>query len=259
MTLSAIAKRYVFFARVEIGRVVYLLGPYLLVMALLIVGAAVCLAANIRQVMRKFQFADTWPLLLASWLLFLPLLHIEDRYLLPVLPAFLLWLVLIMLALQKLVAAKLPQRSKQVAGLLPLAFIAVFVLSYSYRLTTQLPQNDASVFARNTAHWWESERLSPAPILSQNPDLAFFTNGQHRWMPAGEPADVWNYAQRNGVQYLYVSSQDVPSPLNELLLGNTTAIPESLKLLHEESEGPRLGRLFTFKSTENVISSNLHL
>jgi len=259
MTPSAIAKRYVFFARVEIGRVVYLLGPYLLVMALLIVGAAVCLAANIRQVMRKFQFADTWPLLLASWLLFLPLLHIEDRYLLPVLPAFLLWLVLIMLALQKLVAAKLPQRSKQVAALLPLAFIAVFVLSYSYRLTTQLPQNDASVFARNTAHWWESERLSPAPILSQNPDLAFFTNGQHRWMPAGEPADVLKYAQRNGVQYLYVSSQDVPSPLNELLLGNATAIPESLKLLHEESEGPRLGRLFTFKSTENVISSNLHL
>jgi hypothetical protein len=164
-----------------------------------------------------------------------------------------------MLALQKLVAAKLPQRSKQVAALLPLAFIAVFVLSYSYRLTTQLPQNDASVFARNTAHWWESERLSPAPILSQNPDLAFFTNGQHRWMPAGEPADVLKYAQRNGVQYLYVSSQDVPSPLNELLLGNTTAIPESLKLLHEESDGPKLGRLFTFKSTENVISSNLHL
>ena len=259
MTFSAVAKRYAFFARAELGRLLYLLGPYFLVMALLIVGAVVCLPKNIRLLMHEFQFEDAWPFVLASWLLFLPLLHIEDRYLLPVLPAFLVWLVLILSALQKLIEARLPQRSKQVAAFIPLAFIAVFVVSYSYRLATQLPHNDPSVFARNTAHWLEAERVSPAPILSQNPDLAFFTNGQHRWMPAGAPADVLKYAQRNGVQYIYVSSQDVPSPLNDLLLGNTTSIPDSLRLLHEESDGSRLGRLFTFKSTEDVINSNLHL
>ena len=54
---------------------------------------------------------------LASWLLLLPLLHIEDRYLLPVLPAILVWLVLIMLALQKLVEPRLPQRFRQFAVL----------------------------------------------------------------------------------------------------------------------------------------------
>jgi Gpi18-like mannosyltransferase len=248
MTLSAVARRYVFFARVEIGRLLYLLGPYFLVMALLIVGIAVCVPRNIRLVISKFQFADAWPFVLASWLLFLPLLHIEDRYLLPVLPAVLVWLVMIMLALQKLVEPKLPQRFRQFAVLIPLAFISVFVLSYGYRLATQLPQNNPSMFARNTAHWWESESLSPAPILSQNPDLAFFTNGEHRWMPAGEPADVLKYAQRNGVNYIYVSSQDVASPLNNLLLGDTARIPGSLKLLHEESDGARLGRLFAFKT-----------
>ncbi len=231
MTLGAIAKRYAFFARVEIGRLLYLLGPYFLVMGLLIVGIAVCVRRNISLLMRKVQLADAWPFILASWLLFLPLLHVEDRYMLPVLPAFLVWLVMIMLTLQKL-----------------LALVALFVLSYGYRLATQLPQNHPSLFARNTAHWWEAEGLSPAPILSQNPDLAFFTNGEHRWMPAGEPVDVLKYAQRNGVNYIYVSSQDVASPLNNLLLGNTAGIPASLKLLHEESDGARLGRLFAFKS-----------
>jgi len=248
MTLSAVAKRYAFFARVEIGRLLYLLGPYFLVVGLLIAGLAVCAPMNIGLVMRKFQFAAAWPFVLASWLLFLPLLHIEDRYLLPVLPAFLVWLVMIMLALQKLVEPKLPQRFRQFAVVIPLAFIAVFVLSYGYRLANQLPENDPSMFARNTAGWWKAERLSPAPILSQNPDLAFFTNGEHRWMPAGEPADVLKYAQRNGVNYIFVSSQDVASPLNNLLLGHTAGIPESLKLLHEESDGARLGRLFAFKS-----------
>ena len=248
MTLSAVAKRYAFFARVEIGRLLYLLGPYFLVIALLLVGVAVCVPRNFRLLRQRFQFADAWPFVLASWLLFLPLLHIEDRYMLPVLPAFLVWLVMIMFALRNMVEPKLPQRYRQFAVCIPLAFIAVFVLSYGYRLATQLPQNDPSMFARNTARWWESERLSPAPILSQNPDLAFFTNGEHRWMPAGEPVDVLNYAQRNGVNYIFVSSRDVPSPLNNLLLGNTAGIPESLKLLHEESDGARLGRLFAFKS-----------
>jgi len=246
MTLGAIAKRYAFFARVEIGRLLYLLGPYFLVMALLIVGIAVYVRRNMS--LRKFQLADAWPFVLASWLLFLPLLHIEDRYILPVLPAFLVWLVMIMLALQKLLEPKLPLRYRQFAVCIPLALVALFVLSYGYRLATQLPQNHPSLFARNTAHWWEAAGLSPAPILSQNPDLAFFTNGEHRWMPAGEPADVLKYAQRNGVTYIYVSSQDVACPLNNLLLGNTAGIPDSLKLLHEESDGARLGRLFAFKS-----------
>src|SRR5258705_11032373 len=147
MTVSAVAKRYAFFARVETGRLLYLLGPYFLVLGLLIAGLAVCAPMNIGLVMRKFQFADVWPFVLASWLLFLPLLHIEDRYLLPVLPAFLVWLVMIMLALRKLVEPKLPQRLRQFAVCIPLAFIAVFVLSYGYRLPTQLPQNNPSMFA----------------------------------------------------------------------------------------------------------------
>src|SRR6185369_17678207 len=113
MNLGAIAKRYAFFTQVEIGRLLYLLGPYFLVMGLLIVGIAVYVPRNMS--LRKFQLADAWPFVLASWLLFLPLLHIEDRYMLPVLPAFLVWLVMIMLALQKLVESKLPQRFRQFA------------------------------------------------------------------------------------------------------------------------------------------------
>ena len=67
-------------------------------------------------------------------------------------------------------------------------------------------------------------------------------------MPSGAPADVLKYAQRSGAHYVYVSSQDVPTPLNDLLLGNNAQIPDSLKLLHEESDGPMRGRLFELKS-----------
>ena len=259
MTLGAVMQRYLFFARIEVGRLLYLLGPYLLVLALLIVGAALCLSRNVGRVLREFQLAAAWPFVLASWLLFLPFLHVEDRYLLPVFPAFLFWLVLIVLAIEKQLETKLPQRSKQWAALLPLTLITLFVLSYGYRLVTQLPQSDPSVLARNTARWLEAEQLSPAPILSQNPDLAFFSNQLHRWMPAGEAVDVLKYAQRSGLHYIYVSSQDVPGPLNDLLLGNTAQLPDSVKLLHEESDGSNLGRLYEIKSTNDAVSSNLHL
>ncbi|HEY8188555.1 MAG TPA: hypothetical protein VIF64_20970 [Pyrinomonadaceae bacterium] len=259
MTVLAVQKRYIFFAHTEIERLLYLLGPSLLVLILLIVGGILCFSKNISRAVRGFQLVAAWPVVLASWLLFLPFLHIEDRYLLQATPAFLIWLVLIIVTIHKLVETKLRPGAKPLAAFVPLALIAAFVLSYGYRLATQIPQSDPSVLARSTARWLEAEKLSPAAILSQNPDLAFFANSQHRWMPAGEPADVMKYAQRNHANYIYVSTQDVPTPLNDMLFGNGAQIPESLKLLHEESDGALRGRLFEVKSTNDAISSNLHL
>src|SRR5258706_13787503 len=132
MTLGAIAKRYAFFARVEIGRLLYLLGPYFLVMGLLIVGIAVCVRRNISLLMRKVQLADAWPFILASWLLFLPLLHVEDRYMLPVLPAFLVSLVMIMLTLQKLVESKLPERYSRMAVGAPVSLVPAFLSAFCF-------------------------------------------------------------------------------------------------------------------------------
>jgi 4-amino-4-deoxy-L-arabinose transferase-like glycosyltransferase len=247
MTLSAIGRRYMFFARAEMGRLFYLLGPYFLVLALLIVGGVLSLSKTTVRKIRGFQFAAAWPFVLASWLLFLPFIHIEDRYLLQVMPAFLIWLVLIMVVIREVVETKLRPNAKPLAGFVSLALIAVFVLSYGYRLATQIPESDPSVLARRTARWLESEQRPPAPILSQNPDLAFFANGSHLWMPAGETADILNYARRKGANYIYVSTQDVPTPLNDMLLGNNSAVPDSLRLLHEESDGPLRGRLFEVK------------
>jgi hypothetical protein len=78
-------------------------------------------------------------------------------------------------------------------------------------------------------------------------------------MPGGEPDLVVTYAQRNGARYIYVSSQDAQTQLNDLLLNNNAPVSVSLKLLHEETDGTARGRLFEVNSNERVISSNLHL
>ncbi len=258
MSLGAIGKRYWFFGRLEIERLLYLLGPHLLVIGLLLAGALFWLWRNIAGA-RSFQLANPWTIALALWLFFLPFLHVEDRYLLQVAPAFLVWLVLIVAGIFKLVAARLPDQRKTIVQVIPAALLSVFLLSYGYRLATQIPQRDPSLLARGTAHWLEAEKLSPVPILSQTPDLAFFSNGLHLWMPAGEPDHVVKYAEKNGARYIYVSSRDVSTPLNELLLGDSGAAPNSLKLVHEETDGSARSRLFEVNSNDRVIVSNLHL
>ena len=258
MSLRAVIARYAFFARWEAERLIYDLGPHLLVLGLLMVGGIILLTSRVKLV-RSVVLDDMWQFVLPLMLFVLPLLHIEDRYFLQTLPVFLLWLVLILATIHKFIAARLPQRFSAFAGLVPLAFILVFVLSYAYRLSSQVPQRDATALARGTARWLESQNLSPAPIISQTPDLAFFANASHLWMPGGEAGDVMKYARRSGARYIFVSTQDVPTPLNELLLGEGTRIPESVKLLHEESDGPMRGRLFELKSTNDVVTSNLHL
>src|SRR5712671_6940154 len=153
MSFGAVLKRYVFFARTEMGRLIYLLGPSWLVLALLISGGGLWLARKVGLEIRGSDVLDSWPFVLASWLLFLPFLHVEDRYLLPVLPAFLVWLLLIILAIHRLVEERLPQRSKPLVVVIPLALITAFVLSFSYRLATQIPLRDPSILARKMSGW----------------------------------------------------------------------------------------------------------
>jgi 4-amino-4-deoxy-L-arabinose transferase-like glycosyltransferase len=244
MSFSVVARRYFFFARLEIERLLHLLGPRLLVSALLTLGGGILLYRTVRRSVSGFTFVDTWPVILTSWLLFLPLFHVEDRYLLQVMPAFQFSLALVIEWLYKLVALKIPQRSKASARLIPLALIAAFILSYGYRLTTQLPKEDESLLARSTARWLETQKLSPAPIFSQGPDLAFFFGSKHLWMANGEPEDVLRYARRAGAGYIYVTSRDVPTPLTSVLLGNEEHNPPSLKLLYEMTDGSARSRLF---------------
>lgn len=246
MSFKAVAKRYFYYAKLEVQRLLHLVGPRLLVMALLLVGAAAFLWRAVRRRSGEFKMANAWPLLLVSWLFFLPLFHVEDRYLLQVAPAILFWLVVVGVGLREFIASRLSLRLRTIATVVPVALFTAFLLSYSYRLTTQLPRADESLLARNTAHWLETQKLSAAPIISQGPDLAFFANSKHIWMANGQPESVLTYAQRSGAAYIFVTTRDVATPLNQLLLGNEGPFPKSLELLHEATDGSARARLFKF-------------
>lgn len=239
LSLKQIGARYLGFGRKEVTRIAYLLGPRSLVVALLLVGTILFARTLFR---RPLSSVDTWPLVLASWLLFLPIFHIEDRYLLQVLPAFLFWLILTVVGLNNLVSSRLEAGKRFAVALASLTLMVIFIASYVFRLSTQLPASDPSLLPRAAARWFETAQLLPAPTLSQGPDFAFFSNNQHLWMPKGEPEHVIAYARRNGVRYIYVSSQDVPTPLNDLLLRG--APPPEFELLHEVAASEARARLF---------------
>src|SRR5262249_25193913 len=114
MTFGAIGKRYLFFGRREVERLFYLLGPHWLVIALLAAGVIFYVSRNIAGLGRSFQSPNIWAPVLASWLLFLPFLHVEDRYLLQVMPAFLWCLVLIVAGFSNLVEVRLPEKWKRI-------------------------------------------------------------------------------------------------------------------------------------------------
>ncbi len=79
---------------------------------------------------------------------------------------------------------------------------------------------------------------------SQGPDLAFLFSSKHLWMANGEPEDVLRYARYAGAGYIFVTSRDVPTPLNKVLLGNEEQIPPLLRLLYETTDGSARCRLF---------------
>ncbi len=244
-SLRAVWTRYKYFAGTEIKGLVYDAGPHWIVWGLLLIGIILLLINGPIRLVRRPELGDMWQFVLPLMLLVLPFLHIEDRYLLQVIPVVLLWVVMVIAGIHSQAAIRLPVRMRSFAHAVPFALAIVFALSYGYRLVTQLPKTDESLLARNTAAWLQSQQITAAPILSQNPDLAFFANTIHIWMPAGESESVVMYAQTSGAHFIYVSSADVPTPLNNLLLGDTSVVPESLHLLHEEVDGSVRARLFS--------------
>ena len=243
MSLRGIATRYAFFARWEANRVIYDLGPYWIVFGILVVGL-IGLATRARQILRELWSAGVWQVSLLPMLLILPFLHIEDRYFLQALPVLLLWLVLIVSGAYTIAKVKLPTRFANLAVLIPLGFVALFTFSYVLRLTTQITRRDSSLLARQTAQWLDAQRFSAASTLSQTPDFAFFSNSQHVWMASGDAENVITYAKRSGAQYIYVSTQDVRTPLTNALLNDPAQAPPTVRLLHEEADGVSRSRLF---------------
>src|SRR5439155_22993629 len=135
LSFTALSRRYVYFTQIEITRLRYLVGPWFLTLPLVLVGGIRFLIA-----LGKRRIDAFWQALLLALLFVLPLFHVEDRYLLPVLPVLCLWIVDGAVTIDKWIGRYWPQR---VFALSPAWITATLVLlilgSYAYRMATLIP------------------------------------------------------------------------------------------------------------------------
>lgn len=220
---SAFAGRYAHFAQLEITRLIYLIGPRLLVAPLLLVGGVRFLLA-----LGKRRIDAFWQALLLSLLFVLPLFHTEDRYLLPVIPVLCLWTVDGASTVGNWIGRHWPQRLTairpiRISGVL----VALILCSYAYRLATQLPPTNSRNLPKDVAEWMRTNRLADGRIMAQEPALAFYRGADHVWLPDGPTDDVIRYARQQDVRYIFVSSGDL-IPLSHRLLPETETTPTDL-------------------------------
>lgn len=213
LTFAAIAERYVFFAKEEFLRLLYLSGTRLLVAPLLMVGAV----KFIRDLCRR-QTDALWQALLLLPLLIFPLFRIEDRYLLPALSVLCLWMVRVAFDVPRWLQQQLTQQRFTIVSVAPVVVIALLIGSYGYRLATQLPKTQATDLPREVAAWMKSNRLPKGSVIAQEPALAFYDDATHVWLPFGPPERVLDYARQRNARYVFVSSTDAANPLRDALL-----------------------------------------
>ena len=254
LSVRALSSRYLYFAKEEIGRLIYLLGPRALTVSLLIVGGILFFKALARR-----RTDALWQAVLLSPLLVLPFLHIEDRYLLPALPVLSLWMVSGALAVGKWVSRQI-ERSQARVSIKPvwvLGIVAALLLGDSaYRLATLLPLSRATLLPQQAAAWMQAERLPEGKIIAQEPALAFYKGSLQVWLPFGPFDPVLGYAREHEARYVFVSSQDATNPLKDRLL-NDNEPPHDLLLLQTFQNAGETARLFELRpeTKEPVIVS----
>ena len=239
LSLHAVSTRYIYFAQIEIARLRYLIGPWFLTLPLVLVGGVRFFIA-----VRRRRIDVYWQTLLLSLLFVLPLFHVEDRYLLPVLPVLCLWMVDGASTIGKWIGQYWPQR---LPALNPAWISAVLVLlilvSYSYRLATNLPATNSQNLPKDVAFWMHAENLPEGKIMAQEPALAFYRSATHVWLPDGAVEQVIRYARQQGVRYMFVSSRDL-NMLQKNLLPDNQSLPIGLVALRRFDDQGVTAKLF---------------
>lgn len=245
LSWRAIARRYAFFGRQELGRVVYLLGPWILTLPLLLVGGARFLLA-----LAKRETDALWQAILVSPLLVLPFFHIEDRYLLAVLPVLCLWIVCGTLALGKLISKGLGKMQRRVfvnPGWALAVLVVLLVGIYANRLTTLLPRAQPALLPQQVATWMQTAQLPEGKIMAQEPALAFYAGSIQVWLPYGPFDHLLQYAHQHQVRYIFVSSNDAANPLKNRLLQDGEP-PRDLFLIQSFRSGDARAKLFELRT-----------
>ena len=228
LTLVAILRRYVFFAKQEIARLVYLPGPLILILIPCVIGGVRFLLGLARRRIDAF-----WQALLLLPLLVLPLLRIEDRYLLSALPVLCLWMVDGAVTIGKFLNKQL-QRLPRLTFVTPTGVAAIFLVlllgGYAHRLTTLLPTRDYTLLPKQAASWMQATHLPEGRIIAQEPALAFYNASIQVWLPYGPLDRVLSYARQQHARYVFVSPNDASNPLKDRLLADTE-LPRGLLLL----------------------------
>jgi 4-amino-4-deoxy-L-arabinose transferase-like glycosyltransferase len=230
VSAAPLVKRYLHFARLELSRLIYLAGPRLLVLPLILVGLLRFVIA-----LGQRRIDAWWQALLLSLLFVLPLFHTEDRYLLPVLPVLCLWTVDGAMSVSNWLGENWSRMWPSLRPLWITCSLLVAILgSYAYRLTTQLqPANNINL-PRYVAAWMQANRLPDGRIMAQDPALAFYRGADHVWLPNGEATDLVRYGRQQEVRYIFLSSGDqIPAAqtlmpeaqVNELLPLGSFATP----------------------------------
>ncbi len=246
-----VAARYTFFLREEISRVLYLAGPAYLVIPPLVVSLVILLFGFRRWMNPVF----VWQLMLGSILILLPIFFIKDRFLLQVMPLLCFWLAAGNIEFSKWLRTKVNNGPLRSLAVVPSAVLIVLVLlSYSFRLSTQIPLEAQVTLPKETANLANSKGLTPGRVLAVDPAFAFYANLVQVWMPYQESLEeVLRYARKENARYIYVSNRDASAGLTQALLAETQSSRIDWKLIADVSIGS--GRACLFELMPNTSQS----
>jgi len=199
--------------------------------------------------------------LVLSTILGYSIIHVIERYLLAIIPVFLVWASAGILRFdvwgEQTVLQSLGYRLRgrwlfAAAG--ALALLLSFLPSY-YKILTIEDTKIEAVAHKETGVWSARHLGEGLVIMSTKPYVAFYGKGRHLYLPNEDYSRIMEYAQRKGVDVLVVDDDGIvaDAPQLEFLLDESKA-PDPLVPVYKNTRGNK--KIILYKIGKSRVDSS---
>src|SRR3989338_4641110 len=234
---AGITKRYVSNIYAENSQIIPSLFPFIFIV---IITIGIFSSSWDKENYKKELFLivlSLYPLLLY------PLFWVEERYLLPITPIFIIWLAKGSLELSNWAKKTLNNLSVKINNkIIPILIISLVLIAFlignliiTSSLNPKYEKSDQAIEHKEAGLWLKENVQNPV-VMSRKPWVSFYSEGNFVMLPYADYNETINYARYNNVEYLVIDERYIPALRPQLTFLLNEENTKDLELVYKNTD-----------------------
>ena len=233
---NSVIKRYAKNIYIENSRIIPSLFPFIFI---IIIAIGIFGSSWDKENYKKELFLiilSLYPLLLY------PLFWVEERYLLPITPIFIIWLAKGSMELSNWAKKTLNNLAIKINNkIIPILVVSLILIAFlignliiTSSLDKKYEKSDQAIEHKEAGLWLKENSENPI-VMSRKPWVSFYSGGKFVLMPYADYKNIINYAKLKKAEYIVIDERYIPALRPQLTFLINEENTEDLELIYKNT------------------------